>query len=90
MLRITVQEEANSIAVVLEGRLAGDWVGELRSVWTGLRTRQKPVSVTLTEVSSLDSAGRALLVDIHANGGLLKGSGLAARALIEEITGQPL
>ena len=90
MLRITVQEEANSIAVVLEGRLVGDWVVELRSVWTGLRTCQKPLIVNLTEISSLDPAGYALLVDIHANGGVLKGSGLAARALIEEITGQPL
>src|SRR5215831_6811352 len=57
MLRITVQEEANSIAIVLEGRLAGDWVSELRSVWAGLQTRQKPLIVTLTEMSGLDPAG---------------------------------
>ena len=89
MLRITVQEEADSITMVLEGRLAGDWVGELRCVWTGLRTRQKPLVVTLTEMSSLDPAGQALLVEIHAKGGVLRGSGLMARAVIEEITGKP-
>ena len=89
MLRITVQEEANSIAMVLEGRLAGEWVSELRSVWTDLQTRQKPLTVTLTEMSSLDRDGQALLIDIHANGGVLRGSGLTARGVIEKITGKP-
>jgi hypothetical protein len=88
MLRITVQEEANSIVMVLEGRLAGDWVSELRSVWTDLQTHQKPLVVTLTEMTSLDCAGQALLIDIHANGGVLRGSGLKAHDVIETITGK--
>ena len=59
MLRITVREEVNSVAIVLEGRLAGDWVAELRSVWTGLQfvIHQKPLILTLTEMSSLDPRG---------------------------------
>src|SRR5262249_28597972 len=91
MLRITVQEEANSIGIVLEGRLAADWVDELRSVWIRLQQggRQKLLVVTLTEMSGLDAAGHALLAEIHAAGGVLKGSGLAARDVIEKITGKP-
>lgn len=87
MLRITVHHLA-STALLLEGRLAGDWVHELRIVWRDLQSvpSGKGAVVCLTDVSGVDAAGRQLLAEIHAGGGVLTGSGLLARALIEEIT----
>ena len=90
MLRITVQEEANSVALLLEGKLAGDWVGELRTVLANLHTAPngKNLVLTLTEVCGIDAAGLELLSQIHREGAVLTGSGLAAKMLIEEITGR--
>ena len=91
MLRITVHQQAEVIALLLEGKLAGDWVHELREVWTSLQHIHSgpPVVVSLTEISGIDVPGRNLLLEIHANGGILSGSGLLAKTLIEEITGIP-
>jgi hypothetical protein len=89
MLRITVDRKLNGIVLLLEGKLIGAWVGELRSVWAGFRSAawNEKLVVSLTEVSSIDLAGRHLLTEIHSAGGVLAGSGLFAKALIEDITG---
>ena len=33
MLRITVEEQDNATSLRLEGKLTGDWVGELERCW---------------------------------------------------------
>jgi hypothetical protein len=92
MLRITVQQDLDSTALLLEGKLAGEWVDELRGVWASARAAlsRGNVVVSLTDVSFVNSAGRRLLSEIHTAGGVLIGSGLLARTLIEEITGKSL
>ena len=89
MLRITVDYDVNSIALRLEGKLKGDWVDELRKVWSGVRSTRlnEGAIVNLTEVSVVDVAGRHLLAEIYSSGGVLNGTGLFARSLVEEITG---
>ena len=89
MLRITVHYDVNSIALLLEGKLMGDWVDELRKVWSGVQTTRlnDGAIVNLTYVSSVDVAGRRLLGEIHSTGGVLSGTGLFARSLVQEITG---
>jgi hypothetical protein len=89
MLRITVHQQVDSTALLLEGKLVGDWVHELRTVWSSAWALGKAVAVNLTEVSGIDAGGRRLLTEIHSAGGVLTGSGLFARALIEDITGVP-
>ena len=37
MLRITVEEQNNSTSLRLEGKLTGDWVGELERCWISYR-----------------------------------------------------
>ena len=86
MLRITVKEDATSIALLLEGRLFGEWVNELRSVWANLHKGRKTVTVLVSELLGVDFAGLQLLEEIHAEGGEFVGSGLSARTLIEKIT----
>jgi len=89
MLRITVDQQADPIAVQLEGKLVGAWVQELRQVWSGLRSTGNCVVISLTGISSVDVLGRGLLLEIHFAGGVLTGSGLLAKSLIEDVTGIP-
>ena len=37
MLRITVEEQDNATSLRLEGKLTGDWVGELERCWISNR-----------------------------------------------------
>ena len=89
MLRITVDKEVDSIAVRLEGKLIGAWVQELREVWSSLRATSNRVVISLTGISSIDVLGRSLLLEIYFAGGVLTGSGLLAKSLIEDLTGIP-
>jgi anti-anti-sigma regulatory factor len=89
MLRITVQPQVIRTLLILEGRLAGAWVQELRKVLTRIwsdPTRAR-IAISLTAVNGMDAAGRELLLEASASGADLIGSGLAARAFIEEIAG---
>jgi len=87
MLRITVQRQLTRILLILEGRLAGAWVEELRKVLTTVTSDPDTlrIAISLTAVSGMDAAGRALLTESYASGADLTGSGLSARAFIEEI-----
>jgi hypothetical protein len=89
MLRITVRQEIPSIALLVEGKLMGDWVDELRKVWSGIRwiRSNEGAMVDITAVLGVDAAGRHLLAEIYSSGGVLVGTGLFARTLIQEITG---
>ena len=87
MLRITVDQEMDSVAVRLEGKLVGAWVEELRDVWSRLRSTSNRVVISLTGISSVDILGRSLLLEIYFAGGVLTGSGLLAKSLIEDVTG---
>jgi hypothetical protein len=88
MLRITLHKDTEPMAMVLEGKLAGDWVHELREEWSRLRPvlQDGTLVVSLTGVSCVDDAGRRLLTEIYIDGALLTGSGLFARTLVGEIT----
>ena len=90
MLRITVNEDTTSIALLLEGRLVDEWVNELKSVWENLRRDGKTVTVLISELLGVDFAGFQLLLEIHACGGTFIGTGLSARTLIEKITRRSL
>src|SRR5262245_38456554 len=54
----------------LEGRLQGDSVEELRRAWRPLRgvVPEVPIRVVLTDVESVDAAGKVLLAEMHDAG----------------------
>jgi len=89
MLRIQVDKQPETTILRVEGRLAGDWVDELRRVWMIVRTEspEKQAVVELSSVMSVDKPGRKLLSQMYSRGTQLSGSGLIVRSLIEEITG---
>jgi len=86
MLRITALQEASATRFVLEGKLVGPWVGELRKCWKTKETvRERRPVVDLAGVTQIDSHGKALLTEMHLQGTELLASGLLTRAIIEAI-----
>jgi len=84
MLRITVQKESNPRRLGLAGKLAGPWVAETENAWQAVRDG-KQIEVDLTQVTSIDDAGRRLLKKMVCSGALLIARGLAITALVDEI-----
>jgi ABC-type transporter Mla MlaB component len=91
MLRITVHSQPGSLTFQLEGRLAGPWVRVLEECWQRARARPHTpvVRVDLTEVTSVDAAGRACLVALHRQGAELVAADCLTNAVVAEITGAP-
>jgi anti-anti-sigma regulatory factor len=91
MLRITTERRNALWVVKLEGRLQGEWVGEVRRSWQGLLDVAAPASirVELADVQFVDAAGKGLLEEMHSEGVGLTGRGCLARAICEEIVAGP-
>jgi len=89
MLRITHRTDANGrTVVVLEGRLAGPWAGELARCWATLVATHdtRAISVELDAVTFIDAAGKSVLRTMHESGAALSACGPMTRAILEEIT----
>jgi ABC-type transporter Mla MlaB component len=88
VLKITSQQDPvlQGMALVLEGRLAGPWVEELRTYCR--RTfddQQRCIQLDLTGVTFIDAEGKLLLTQLWQQGVELRGSGCLTRCLIEDI-----
>jgi ABC-type transporter Mla MlaB component len=90
MLRITVDDDPESLTFRLEGRLAGPWVRELEECWhwrSVLASQPEPIlRVDLTDVTSIDAAGRACLAALHRQGAELVAADCLTKAIVAEIT----
>jgi ABC-type transporter Mla MlaB component len=91
MLRITLHEKPEALTFQLEGRLAGPWVEVLQECWQSAVAppHQRVVRVDLTEVTSIDAAGRACLADLHRRGAEFIAADCLTRAVVVEVTGSP-
>ena len=91
MLRITVHDKPEALTFQLEGRLAGPWVRVLEECWQNAlaRQRQPTLRVDLTEVTSIDAAGRACLAAMHREGAEFIVADCLTRAVVAEITRSP-
>jgi ABC-type transporter Mla MlaB component len=89
MLRITIHNEATKTRFIIEGRLVGPWVDELRKCWRAARLHENcpKLQVDLTSVTLIDSEAKKLLAEMHRNGARLFAVGLMTQAIIEEIIG---
>jgi anti-anti-sigma regulatory factor len=71
-LRITVEEDARSLVIKLEGRLVGPWAAELDRLWdkTSPNLAARPLSLDLREITFADSGGiralRAIYIQTEA------------------------
>lgn len=91
MLRITVYDAPRILTFRLEGRLAGPWVRELEQCWRGALTGQREsiLRIDLTEVTSIDDAGRACLAAMHRQGAEFVAADCLTKAVVAEIIGSP-
>jgi hypothetical protein len=89
MLRITTENKRSRIVLSVEGRLAGPWVSALEQCWRELYADSpgKKFSVNLCAVSFIDTAGKALLKEMHQLGGDLIAEGCLNQAIVKEIVG---
>lgn len=92
MLRITIYKEAEATRLIVEGKLAGPWVEELKKCWqenthaeTG--TPLLPLLVDISAVMFIDREGNALLTEMYRQGVRLTAVGLMSQAIVEEIAG---
>jgi len=69
MLKISQAEKANhSITLKLEGRVVGEWVGELRQVCETLLTEGQSLKLDLADVTFADASGVAALWSFKSRG----------------------
>jgi outer membrane protein len=89
MLRITSEKKRGKLILTVEGRLAGPWVAALEQCWRELRgaSPSDKFSIDLCGVSFIDPAGKALLKEIHRQGGRLVAEGCLNQAIVREISG---
>lgn len=87
MLRITIDKNARSTTLRVEGRLTGPWVEELERAWRAViaEPANGHVSVDLTDVTFVGEEGKRLLETMYGEGAKLIASGCVTRRLVEEI-----
>ena len=87
MLRITTEKKRGKTVLSVEGRLAGPFVEALEQCWR-TRAPEEKFSVDLCGGRFIDAAGKALLKEIHEQGGKLIAEGCLNEAIVEEIAGR--
>jgi hypothetical protein len=92
MLRVTVHDSPRALTFQLEGSLAGPWLRVLEECWQNARARRrKPdLRVDLTGVTGIDAAGKACLAAMHRQGAEFVAADCLTKAVVAEITQQPL
>jgi outer membrane protein len=90
MLRITTQQNPGKLTLTVEGKISGPWVTALEQSWQELCNSAKgeQLSVNLCGVSFIDAAGKALLKQIHHQGGKLVAIGCLNQAIVREIAAE--
>jgi anti-anti-sigma regulatory factor len=91
MLRITSEENNQTVRLKLEGKLQGIWVSEMERYWHSTTSdRNKALIVDLTDVEYVDIAGRYLLALMHAHGAGFIADTPMMTELVAEISAQPV
>lgn len=87
MLRISVDQDQVSACFLLEGRLVGPWVDEVRRVWQ--QTAEGPghlqLVVDLQGVTAMDTRGQRLLEELLQHGAALRCSDVMNQYLVEQM-----
>lgn len=85
MLRISVERQADTLSLVLEGRLVGPWVDELRRVSRELSVNGASVTVDLCGLTAMDAKGQDLLDELRQAGATLRCSDVMNQYLVEQM-----
>jgi hypothetical protein len=87
VLKITINETPAEQRWILQGRLVGPWVDELRTSWkkTHLHHSERTCVVDLSDVTFIDKAGERLLRAISKKGAHLVASGVYTKYVLEKV-----
>ncbi len=71
MLRITVDENPETVVIKLEGRVAGPWAAELGRLWgeKAPAVAKKKLALDLRETTFADAEGMRVLKTIYSESG---------------------
>jgi hypothetical protein len=83
VLKITVTETAGERRWVVQGRLAGPWVSELRATWR--RWGSKDKRTCIIDVTFIDKSGERLLRAMSKKGAQLLANGMYIKHLLEHL-----
>ncbi|MGH9839053.1 MAG: hypothetical protein ACREEM_09740 [Blastocatellia bacterium] len=88
MLKITNNNDGGITALKLEGKLAGEWVNELRHCWQQvlLNGNGAAIRIDLAGVTWVSEEGKALLGAMYRNGAELLAANLLMAGIVAEIT----
>jgi anti-anti-sigma regulatory factor len=86
VLKITITETQTETRWILQGKLVGPWVRELRSCWKKRRAHggQRCV-VDLNDVAFIDKGGERLLRALSKKGVELVANGIYTKHLLETV-----
>jgi len=89
MLRIITERRGKTYRMELHGTIAGEWTDVLERHWRGIldRTPFATITVGLTNVAFIDTAGEELLRRMAGHGVDFDGTGLMNRYVIGRISG---
>ena len=84
-----MHELENALSLVLEGRLVGPWVDELRGLWQQHDKPDAPrqLMVDLCGLTAMDSRGQDLLDEFLQRGATLRCSDVMNQYLVEQMGG---
>ncbi len=87
MLKVSVEEGDGTLSLVVEGRLVGPWVDELRRVYQQRLFPAEHVELTvdLCGLTAMDSRGQALLYELLHRGATLHSSDVMNQYLVEQM-----
>jgi hypothetical protein len=87
MLKITITETTAERRWIVQGRLVGPWVSELRTTWKKAHRRQdkRACIVDLNDVTFIDKSGERLLRGMCKKGALLIAKGLYVKHVLEQL-----
>lgn len=85
MLRISIRQDPGTLSLVVEGRLVGPWVEELRKVALERNAASVPLTIDLCELIAMDARGHALLDELLQAGATLRCSDVMNQYLVEQM-----
>ncbi|MGA2882384.1 MAG: TolC family protein [Bryobacteraceae bacterium] len=90
MLRITVLDNPEALTFRVEGKLVGQWAGELERSWKQAASIQghRALIVDLTETQFIDEEGRRVLAKLFREGAFFRTAGPMTESIVSEITGK--
>ncbi len=87
MLRISIEQDPDTLSLIVEGRLVGPWVDELRRVSGEQSVPGKNVQLTidLCGLTAMDAKGQSLLDELLQRGATLRCSDVMNQYLVEQM-----